>query len=166
MGVDGNRKGQEYMRCLSRLLSEWVCGSSVKGILMAELPIRVKTTVVTPVDGWGGAGDFAVAPEVQPFPFAMEAKDVEGWSFDGALQNKRWMVWNFWEQTLRQAEKVDLIPMLLFTKNRYPDWIMLPEGVDDFVENTLYIRSHGVEVMLLDDFLATPYRMQQEHWSA
>jgi hypothetical protein len=76
---------------------------------------------------WKGKGDILHRPDVQ-FPFAVEVKFVQGWSLDG-LYSPDWIVWKWWGQAKYQAVESDLLPLLLFRKNRYPWMAMVTQEV-------------------------------------
>lgn len=77
---------------------------------------------------WGDdnrvAGDIA-APQGLDFPFVIECKKHEGWTMDNVLLNtgdpRGW-----WEQVVTDARRVKLVPMLIFSRNRAKDYVMIP----------------------------------------
>ena len=129
MSMGSRRKGNEYMREICRALSAWVCPTWSDVTDQARLPIRVRSTSVMPVEGhWQGKGDLLHRPDFY-FPFSVECKKHEAWSLDG-FANKKWPVWAWWEQTCAQAGAhsgtLDTVaPMLIFSKNRFPDFVMV-----------------------------------------
>lgn len=90
--------------------------------------------VRTPLSGgWGGkdiragfraAGDLmSTAPS---FPFTVEVKRREGWSWTTLIAGKRCPVWNWWKQSIGQAREQGGIPLLVFRRNREEWSVMLP----------------------------------------
>jgi Holliday junction resolvase len=77
---------------------------------------------------WGSdnrvAGDI-VAPIEADFPFVIECKKREEWTMDHVLldigQPKEW-----WSQVVGDARRVRRVPLLIFSRNRAKDFIMLP----------------------------------------
>jgi hypothetical protein len=89
------------------------------------------------------------------FVFCVEAKCVEGWTIEGAVWSGGSVVWKWWEQAVRQAASVSRRPMLVFSRNRAPIFVMLEQGVVAWsaVQNhppVLYARSpRGCPVAVL-----------------
>ena len=123
---DSRGKGNRFENDVCRELSRWLVDEPTEGWpTVYDLPFRRRTTTVMPLEGhWRGAGDIVARPDVY-CPFAIEAKKVEGWSFDG-LFNLKWPILGWWTQCVQQAEKVGLIPLLLFSKNRAKIYAVLP----------------------------------------
>lgn len=114
-GAGARNKGGNYERTVAKKFSEWWGGQFSR----------------TPGSGslhWGSdqriAGDI-VPPQGMDFPFVIECKKHEGWTLDNVFLNtgepKNW-----WAQVVTDARRVKLIPMLIFSRNRAKDFIMLP----------------------------------------
>ncbi len=124
--IDGRNKGGRYMLALCRVLSSWLCPQQVTAKTPAyALPVRVRPTIQSPPDGWRYAGDLIVSPSAQPFRSNIEAKNQEGWSMDGMFDASSWPPWMWWEQCCAQAAKAKEKPLLIFTRNRRPSYVML-----------------------------------------
>lgn len=111
---------------VSRILSTWVCGTAAKA-KAEDLAFRPRSTSIMPVEGhWKGKGDILCRPQVY-FPFAVECKCVESGKLDSIIEAPQWPVWDWWKQAVRQAEasKPILIPMLVFTRSRRANYVML-----------------------------------------
>lgn len=90
--------------------------------------------VRTPLSGgWGGkevragfkaSGDLMTT--AKRFPFAVEVKRREGWSWKTLLGSKKCPVWVWWHQAIGQAEEMGTEPTLWVRKNREPWFVMLP----------------------------------------
>lgn len=83
--------------------------------------------------GWGDANARAafrsagdVMTDCLKFPFTIEVKRREGWSWSTLLAGKASPVWGYWKQAVDQAREMGGIPLMFFRRNR-EDWsLMLP----------------------------------------
>ncbi|QDP43138.1 hypothetical protein Goe24_01130 [Bacillus phage vB_BsuM-Goe24] len=109
-------KGSSYELKIAKLLTSWWGGGNFSRV---------------PASGglhWGTdqrvAGDIVPPPEAE-FPFVIECKKREEWTMDHILldigQPKDW-----WAQVVNDARRVKLVPILIFSRNRAKDFIMLP----------------------------------------
>ncbi len=113
MAVNSKAKGDAYERKIAKKMTEWT------GLKFERVPAsgglhwkqdnRVYGDVVT--------ND----PE---FPFVIELKCRESWNMD-ALINGSKEVEKWWKQVTTDAEATGKKPMLIFTRNRQPDYIAL-----------------------------------------
>lgn len=114
-GRGARAKGSGYELKIAKEFSKWWEGQFAR----------------TPGSGslhWGSdqriAGDI-VPPQGMDFPFVIECKKHEGWTLENVFLNtgepKDW-----WSQVVTDARRVKLIPMLIFSRNRAKDYIMLP----------------------------------------
>lgn len=113
---------------VSRVLSAWVCKTDPRANA-EHLAFRPRSTALMPVEGhWLGKGDIVCRPQIH-FPFCVECKCVEGGKLDSILESPRWPVWDWWKQTVRQADASNpkLFPMLVFTRNHRGNYVMLWE---------------------------------------
>lgn len=60
------------------------------------------------------------------FPFAIEVKAREGWTFERFFHGFKSPVWGWWKQCVRDAEKTNRVPFLIFKKNRQPWMVLVP----------------------------------------
>ena len=102
----------------------------------------------------------------KPLPFCVECKKRESWSFEGLFRELS-SLWGFWSQCKRDAQKSGKAGLLVFSKNRRPDYFMvrtrligeLVEWVGDFMGVKIYAlpfqsnQERWVTIGLLDDFL-------------
>jgi len=113
--VNSKNKGSTYERKIAKYLSSWWGGNFSR----------------TPASGglrWGTdnriAGDIVAPPEAD-FPFVTELKNREGWLMEHILldigQPKEWLA-----QVISDARRVKRTPMLIFSRNRAKDFIMVP----------------------------------------
>lgn len=123
-GRGARNKGQGYERTIAKKLSPWWGGTFNR----------------TPGSGslhWGSdnrvAGDIVAPPEVD-FPFVTECKKHEGWTIDHVLLDigdpSKW-----WGQVVTDARRVKKVPMLIFSRNRAKDFVMIP--YDDWLYKRL-----------------------------
>ena len=127
--VNGRLKGNNYENAICLVLSRWLVPSLPKLARIEQLPFRRRTTSITPLEGhWNGAGDILHRPDLpHPWPFCVECKRIEGWTFDGAF-NEKWPVWSWWSQACAQSKRSDLAPLLVCSRRYQPDYAMLRMG--------------------------------------
>lgn len=118
------QKGNEAERDVAKLLEAWW--------QTYEPDARFVRTPLS--GGWGGPtlrGDFGAAGDLmttsKEFPFAVEVKRREGWTWERLLVGKPSPVWDWWRQAQDQADEMKKIPTLWIRKNREKVWrVMLP----------------------------------------
>lgn len=164
--VDGRAKGNRYENRICRVLSRWLLSGDWDRCPVYDLPLRRRSTSITPIEGfWHGHGDILHKPYVDNIPFAFECKDQEGWELDGLLANTRCPVWRWWEQAKEQAVAASLLPLLLFTRKRRKDYVMLdeeamsclqPKGRHGPVLMAKRPSGEAVGLLLLDDLVEVP----------
>lgn len=121
-GAGSKRKGNAYERKTAKALTDWW------GYTFNRTP------------GSGGlhwddmrvAGDI-VAPIDAEFPFVVECKHREtgSWTIENVFLNngdiKYW-----WQQCVEDSRRIDLVPILMFTRNRSKDFVMTPYHKETF----------------------------------
>jgi len=98
-------------------------------------PIEEARFKRTPLSGgWGDAdtrGGFKVAGDIcttaERWPFTVEVKRREGWTFGTFARGRRSPIWGWWRQCIEQAAEEDRIPLLWVRKNRQPWLVLAPE---------------------------------------
>lgn len=140
--INSRTKGATAERVTAKLLSEW----------------WGETFHRTPASGglrWGKdnrvSGDI-VPPNGSNFPYNVENKKVESFSFDQIINGTGLFV-GWWEQGARDAKEQDKEPLLVFTKNRAP--IYFAVRYDEFVrlnniQNSFILNSFVTTVTLED----------------
>lgn len=107
-------KGKTYERLVAKELGGWwgepFRSTPGSGALHWEQDSRVAGDIVAPVDS--------------KFPFTVECKKREGWYFDGLI-NETGEIPSWWQQALEDAARVDREPLLVFSKNRAPSYVMM-----------------------------------------
>lgn len=124
MGASEKHKGARGEIQVAKLLATWWAP--------IEPDARFKRTPLS--GGWGDAdtrGGFKVAGDIcttaSRWPFTVEVKRREGWTFGTFASGKRSPVWGWWRQCIEQAGEEERIPMLWVRKNRQPWLVLLPE---------------------------------------
>ncbi len=90
--------------------------------------------VRTPLSGgWGNPqlrGEFKASGDLMTkanrWPFCVEVKRREAWTWERLRAGKRSPVLKWWRQAVKQAEEMGAIPMLWFRRNREPWYVMIP----------------------------------------
>lgn len=153
-GAGSKRKGSSYERAIAKKFSAWWGGTFAR----------------TPGSGslhWGSdqrvAGDI-IAPQGMDFPFVIEAKKREGWLMEHVLLDigdpRQW-----WAQVVGDARRVGLVPILVFSKNRAKDFVMLPYDSwlygrllflgNDHMRTTVTIKNVRDEIQKFDVIVTT-----------
>lgn len=156
---NGRNKGSAYERHIAKKLGEW----------WGEKFQR------TPASGgldWGKdnrvCGDIVTPPD-SSFPFTVECKKRESWNMDSLFKGSK-EVEKWWVQVKGDCEKSDLFPMVVFSRNLQPDYILMRHRHWHEIHHTgrqivvppdriiLHIDMDEVVVLRLDDFtnLYTP----------
>ncbi|AIW03501.1 RusA-like Holliday junction resolvase [Bacillus phage Moonbeam] len=128
-GRGAKQKGSSYELKVAKFMTGWWGGNFNR----------------TPGSGgmrWGTdqsiAGDI-VPPKGMIFPFVIECKKHEGWVMDNVLLNtgkpREWF-----SQVVTDARRVKRTPLLIFSRNRAKDFVMLP------YEDTLWSVLNGTRV--------------------
>ena len=131
--MDSNRKGRIFENAMCRELSVWLVPGDWESVPVIQLPLRRRFVASVPLEGhWNGRGDILHQPNIS-FPFCVECKNQEGWKLDGkGRERKTWPPWKWWRQCCEQAEDTDgLHPLLLFTRNRSPVYVLMKQGVSE-----------------------------------
>lgn len=129
MGARSRNKGNHYENAVARVLSGWVSAHlppayfedcSLTDLLFRRKPADNDNVVTDWVGGW----DLIHRPDFY-FPFSVECKKAEGWTMDHLVDGARMGPWSWWEQAVKQAGRIGLEPMLVFSRNLRPDYVML-----------------------------------------
>jgi len=127
IGKSSHDKGDGFEFKVARMLSEIL------------FPYEEKRIKKTPRSGGFDkrmlCGDLMDVLDVD-FPFAFELKNQEVWSFDSIFAGKCTAFWKYWDQatddvkTWNLSNKTSKIPMLIFTRNYNPEYIMFEPDKD------------------------------------
>lgn len=113
--MSSKSKGDTFERKIAKTLGEW-------------WGYKFNRTPQSGGASWGAqnnaVGDIVTPPNAE-FPLVIECKHRENWTMDNILlNNKEPHTW--WQQVIRDSEKVDKVPCLIFTRNRAKDYVALP----------------------------------------
>jgi hypothetical protein len=100
-------------------------------------PIEEARFVRTPLSGgWGGKdlrAEFKASGDLMTtakrWPFVVEVKRRENWSWKPFLAGKKSPIWGWWLQACAAADELAGAPLLIFRKSREPWSIVLPHEV-------------------------------------
>jgi Holliday junction resolvase len=163
--VNGRQKGASFERKVAKFVSDWwgidAHRTPQSGGLRWSKDARVTGDIVAPADS--------------NFPFSIECKKHEGWTLENLLKGTG-EITDWWKQAHADAQKVDKLPLLIFSKNRSPVYFMLP--VEQWAKLEMSPRNYfittfelkGAEqhvvVGMFDDLLAIPKERVVERLSA
>lgn len=127
--TQGRPKGCKAEIEVAKIVEPW--WSDFEPLAPDGHPIRFVRTPLS--GGWGGkdtrsgfraSGDLMTT--AAKFPFTVEVKRREGWSWKTLAEGARSPVWGWWKQAIEQAREMNAVPMLWFRKNREPWHVMIP----------------------------------------
>lgn len=134
MGKASKTKGNSYELKIAKMLTDWWGGGNFS---------RVPAS-----GGLHWADDQRVAGDIIPppkadFPFVIECKKREEWTIEHILldigQPREW-----WNQVVTDARRVKLVPLLMFSRNRAKNFIMIPYTIEMYEE----LSSKGKDTMI------------------
>lgn len=155
MGKKSKVKGSTYELKIAKLLTSW-WGAGTFNRAPASGALH-----------WGRdqrvAGDIVAPPEAD-FPFVIECKKREEWTMEHILldigQPKEW-----WAQVVTDARRVEKVPILIFSRNRAKDFIMVPYDSEMYDKlnkedksamiTTVSIKNIRDEIQLFDVIVST-----------
>lgn len=148
MGKKSKQKGHGYERRISNLLTKWW----QKKFPEEEFNRVPQSGGLRWKDQEKVGGDI-VTPEL--FPYNIECKKRENWTFEQLLKGTG-EVLKWWEQSVKDAKRVGKKPMLIFSKNYFPDLVMIEyeEFMNIFSKKVTYIYlNNGLVVFLFEEIL-------------
>lgn len=129
-GINSKAKGSEYERKIAKQLSAWwgeqFQRTPMSGGLHWKNDNRVAGDIVTPPDS--------------VYPWTTECKKREGWELEQVLKGTG-DVEKWWNQSVADGQRVNLRPLLVFSKNFAPSYVMMT--LDDFM---LILKTKGGRV--------------------
>ena len=166
-------KGSSFELRVSRILSAWWAeDESMLRARAVDLPLRRAPGS----GGWdvrrGAGSDLLVMTPDFCFPFGVECKNTESWSFDGLFKgNGGASLLRYWEQCETATRLSSLCPLLVFTRNTYPVYALMPRQWAEFFDFdwTIHYRPLDVVVGFLDGLTTgkVPSKAAvQAEWSA
>lgn len=127
--VNGKNKGDAFERSVCRAISQWLVPGNWSTCGIERLPFRRRFTSSTSLEGhWVSGGDLLHWPSVS-CPYSFECKKQEGWDLDGMLTAPKWEPWKWWAQCQAQAATVNRVPLLIFSRNRRPVYVLMAEEI-------------------------------------
>jgi hypothetical protein len=167
--AEGRSKGQKFMLECCRALSHWWFATPLDAHY-TTLPMRPKSTVVAPMEGWSRKGDLDVDPRYsEDWPFSCECKKIEGtdqgWKeLERLFEQPKYPLWKWWEQCVAQAETWENArPLLIFSRNRRRTYVLARARTLEWLDPrptagpiALLTRPTGerLGLLLLDDLVA------------
>ena len=149
-GKKAKRKGGTFERKIAKSLSNFW------GVTFYRTP----ASGGSPLKGdYNMAGDLCTSDA--DWKFHVECKNQEALAkLHNIFTSRKSAVWKWWKQTTEECP-VDQVPLLVFTKNRIPEFCMIPEYLWDSIEwgesrsleSNSYIRVGDVVVITLNRFL-------------
>lgn len=119
MPINSKQKGNDFELKVAKLLTEWsgekFHRTPASGALHWENDNRVVSDIVPPqtLVGW---------------PFSIECKKVEtSWEFNTFIEGTSVTLKEHWKQCYGDAQREQMIPMLVFTKNYRDTYMMITQ---------------------------------------
>lgn len=151
--INSKAKGSDFERKIAKVLSRWwgeeFHRTPMSGGLQWKQDNRVAGDIVTPPDSI--------------YPFTTECKKREEWNFEQVLKGTG-DVEKYWQQATKDSEKVSMRPLLIFSKNFAPNYMMIRKSDFEAILcgsnasfNYFLIHKPGCEdrvVCILEDFIA------------
>jgi len=109
-----------------RTLSHWWFGTPLDAHF-TTLPLRPKSTIAAPLEGWERKADLVVDPRyAKDWPFAVECKKDESWrELEKALESPKAALWKWWKQCIEQAETwKNAYPLLIFSRAHRKTYVL------------------------------------------
>lgn len=156
--VNGKEKGNVFERKIAKIMTEWT------GIKFERVPAS---------GGLHWKKDNRVYGDIvcndPEFPLVIECKNRQAWSMDalitGSAEVKKW-----WQQVKGDAEATGKKPVVIFTRNQRPVYVMvyqrqfdnlfMRDGIGDHFKMNAFVDGDKVTVVLLDD-LVNLYRVDR-----
>ncbi len=152
--VNGKQKGNRGERQAYKILADWW------GSKFTKTPGSGAFATITQRGDLNVAGD--VSTEDPTFPFCVEVKWRESWHMEQLIKSDECELWDWWEQTKRDAELAGKEPLLMFKRNHQPWYYMMPFELTVMVDSDVgrsfsIITPAGDEVMIgtMDNLVKT-----------
>jgi len=112
--INSRNKGSEYERKIAKVLGAWWDEEFHRTPMSGGLHWAEDNRV---------AGDI-VTPPTSMYPWVTELKKREEWEFDHLLKGTG-EIEKYWQQVVRDSERTGMKPMLIFSKNHAPNYLMI-----------------------------------------
>ena len=127
-GKKAKNKGSSFERKIAKIMGDWWDSKFYRTPMSGGSQLR---------HDYNLAGDLRTPAE--DFPFHIECKNQEALGkFHGFLYSKKSAVWKWWDQCVSECPDGQ-IPMLIFTKNHAPNFVMLPQNVWDKLSSSITV---------------------------
>lgn len=147
-GKKSRDKGQRYERKIAKIFSEWA------GMDMLRTPLS---------GGWARGradvtGDIVPGDANRQFPFSIECKKNESWTWEQVHHQIGPVLNSWWQQTVDECAP-GKIPLLIFSRNRYDDYVLFSSDHMPWhvflaaLRYPLFIWNDPYAIMRLSDFL-------------
>ena len=137
--INGKNKGNTFERKVAKILSDW-SGQQFNRVPLSGA-LRWETNdkrVVSDV----------VPPPSMKWPFSVECKCVEhDWDFSMLLIGTS-TFWKHWEQANGDAQREEMIPMLVFTKNYRNTYVAIYKDVLNTLEKKTNSQFLGSQLVI------------------
>ena len=153
-GRKSRNKGSSYERRLCKAFSEFWGSKFFRTPMSGGSRLRYDYNL---------AGDISTPAE--DFPYHCEAKNQEAFKgFHTLFTSNKCPVWKWWDQSTDECPE-DKIPLVIFTKNYMPSFVMMPLQLGSFLEESVnrafgssdefdeFLRVKTCCVMTLDRFI-------------
>jgi hypothetical protein len=117
-GKRAKNKGNNYERRVAKLIQDWWRQWSPTAEF-ARTPMSGGSALKL---GWDMAGDIVCNDD--EFPFHVEAKKQEHWTMEQLFKGTGPVLKEWWEQAAGECPE-HRTPMLIFTRNNVPDFVMM-----------------------------------------
>lgn len=116
-------KGSKGELEVAEILRKW-WDPFCPGVIFKRVPLSGGWGDANAREAFKAAGDITCSDA--RWPFALEVKRREGFSWKPLLAGRASPVWTWWRQTVKQGLEMKSRPMLWFRKNREPWRVMIP----------------------------------------
>lgn len=121
---NSKKKGDTYERKTAKRLTEWWGHEFYRTPASGGLRWTEDNNV---------AGDIVTGTNSE-FPFVIECKHREGnWTIESIMLDRH-DVKNWYKQVVEDSRRVNRVPLLMFTRNRAEDFVMLPYAEDLYMK--------------------------------
>jgi hypothetical protein len=124
--VDGRIKGKTAEREVVHILQNWWRKHEPDAEFVRTPMSGGWSHGTTAREGFRSAADIMTTSEI--FPFSVEIKRREGWSFERLRDGKKSPVLGWWRQTRSEARDNKQVPMLWVRRSRMPWQVILPDA--------------------------------------
>lgn len=128
MGLNSRRKGVRAQNEVAKIIQEW-WSALEPGCEFVSTPQSGGWSTVTTRAHFQMGGDLMTT--AMKWPFVVEVKRREGWSFENFANGRKSPVWGWWRQAVKQAAESGGQPMLWARKGQEKpgesamDWVVL-----------------------------------------